>query len=455
MTDNNKKDQYILTDEVKSNITDFLDTDNFLEAKKIFLNIHPADQANLIISFSQELKEKIITAIGKNIDPHFLTYLDDEIKNEIIEIIGIEVSADAITKLETDEAVEVISDLEEEGIEEILDHIPKKKRKEITKTLLYPESSIGRLMHQNFIAVNKDCTVGQATRHLQEHKNLPDDFHHILAVDENYSPKFEVLVTKLLVSKKNTLITNLVSKSDVIKNVNVNMDQEDVARLFAKYSWSYAPIIDDNEKLVGIIYANDVIDILEEEAEEDILLLSGVNDTSLHSSPLSIVKSRIPWLFTSLITTMLSATIIALFSDQIEKMVALAVLLPIVAAITGNTASQSLTVLVRSIATGEINNIKITRILLKETMAGSLNGFILSILAFAICYIWKEDFLLSCIFMCSIFLTVIIAGISGALIPLLLNKMKFDPATSSSVFLFTITDVISFSIFLGLAYVIL
>jgi magnesium transporter len=203
--------------------------------------------------------------------------------------------------------------------------------------------------------------------------------------------------------------------------------------------------------LIGVIYASDVIDVMAEEAEEDILLLGGVKNNNLHLSSYLTAKSRIPWLFTSLITTSMAVIIIALFSGEIQKIVALAVLMPIVASLAGNAGNQALTVLVRSIATDEINNIGAAKILIKEVLVGSLNGLILSIIAGISCYVWKHNLYLSLVLASSMLLTVILAGFAGASIPLFLNKMKFDPAVSSGVFLIAITDTSSFLIFLGLA----
>jgi len=236
-----------------------------------------------------------------------------------------------------------------------------------------------------------------------------------------------------------------------VKKIKTDMDQEEAAKIFSKYSLTYAPVIDENNKLVGVIYASDVIDIVEEEAQEDILFLGGVNESNLYSSPLSTAGSRIPWLFTSLIATVMAAVIIAVFSEQIEKAVILAVFLPIIASLSGNAGTQALTVLVRSIATDEINNIGVFKILFKEALVGSFNGIILAIIAAIACYFWQHDLYLSLVVLISIFVTITASGFFGAAIPLLLNKMKLDPAISSGVFLIAITDAISFFIFLGLA----
>lgn len=452
LSPNNSNDfEYGLTPEEKARIQGLLENDLNYELQKSFLDLHPADQAAFVTNISYDLREKLINIIKSDIDPQFLTYLENDVKNEVIECLGTKASAKAIDKLEVDDAVEVIEDLEKEGMQEILDHISTQKRSEIEESLSYPEESVGRIMQRNFVAVKKDWTIGQATRYIQEKTDLPDDFHYIVIVDDNFHPIAEVLVSKIVRSRKNVPVSEVMSNEEDIKILSVNMDQEEAAKLFSKYSLTYAPVVDENSEMIGVIYASDVIDVLTEEAEEDILLLGGVNNNNLHLSSILTAKSRIPWLFTSLMTTSLAVTIIAIFSDEIQKIVALAVLMPIVASIAGNAGTQALTVLVRSIATDEVSNIGAAKIVLKEVLVSSVNGLFLAIIATIFCYFWQHDVKLSLVLGSSMLFTIVVAGFAGAFIPIFLNKMKFDPAVSSGVFLITITDTSSFLIFLGLA----
>ncbi len=443
--------EYGLTPEEKARIQDLLENDLNHELQKSFLNLHPADQAAFVTNISYDLREKLIKIIKSDIDPQFLTYLENDVKNEVIECLGTKASAKAIDKLEVDDAVEVIEDLEQEGMQEILDNISTQKRSEIEESLSYPEESVGRIMQRNFVAVKKDWTVGQATRYIQEKTDLPDDFHYIVIVDDSFHPIAEVLVSKIVRSRKNVPVSEVMSNEEDIKILSVNMDQEEAAKLFSKYSLTYAPVVDENNEMIGVIYASDVIDVLTEEAEEDILLLGGVNNNNLHLSSILTAKSRIPWLFTSLMTTSMAVTIIAIFSGEIQKIVVLAVLMPIVASIAGNVGTQALTVLVRSIATDEVSNIGAAKIVLKEVLVSSVNGLFLAAIATIACYFWQHDIKLSLVLGSSMLFTIVVAGFSGAFIPIFLNKIKFDPAVSSGVFLITITDTSSFLIFLGLA----
>ena len=332
-----------------------------------------------------------------------------------------------------------------------INHISQDKRTEIEEALAYGENSVGRVMHQDFVAIRKNWTVGQATHHLQQQEDLPDDFQYVIVVDDNYRPLSQLPVSKILVSRKNTNISDISPEDFEIKRISVESDQEDAARLFSKYSLTYAAVVDKNGILVGAISVGDVVDIIEEEAQEDLLLLGGVNDSNLYSSSFLTAKSRILWLFISLMTTSLASLIIVFFSGEIQKAVMLAALLPIIASLAGNAGTQALTVLVRSIATNEISNIGALKVLLKEMCVGSLNGLFLALIATAAYYFLKHDLNLSLILGATIFFTVFLAGFFGAFIPIFLSKMKFDPAISSGVFLIAITDTSSFLIFLGLS----
>ncbi len=448
--DNSYESEFGIDQNVKNRILNSLENDLHSQVKKLFLELHPADQADLFSALNFEQRSKLIAIVAADIDPEILAYLDDDLKSETIEFLGSKNSAKAIDQLEIDDAVQVIETLESEGISDILDHISKEKRDKIEEALSYPENSVGRLMQKNFVAVKKDWSVAQATYYLQNSSDLPEDFNNIVIIDDDFRPTSEVKISDILKNKKQIVMSEIMSQEE-IKSLSSSMDKEEAAQIFSKYSLSYAPVVDEKGILVGVVYANDVIDILQEAAEEDILLLGGVNDSNLHSSSFTTARSRAPWLLASLFTSSLAVSIIAIFSNEIQKIVALAVLLPIVASLAGNSGTQALTVLVRAIATNEISNIGAVKILIKEAAVGSLNGLILSSLAAIVCYLWQHDLYLSLVFAVAILGTQIIGGFFGAAIPLMLHKFKFDPAISSGVFLITITDTFSFLVFLGLA----
>lgn len=449
--DNAYESEFGIDQNIKARILNSLENDLTSQVKKLFLELHPADQADFLSSLNFEQRIKLVAIIANDFDPEILTYLDDKLKSDVIELLGSENSAKAIDQLEIDDAVQVIETLENEGISDILDHVSDEKRSEIEEALSYPENSIGRLMQQNFIAVKQDWSVAQATYHLQNTEDLPDDFHNIVIVDDDFRPISEVSVSKILKNKKQVVMSEIMAEKDELRVLAANMDKEEGAQLFSKYSLDYAPVVDEKGILVGVIYANDVIDILQAEAEEDILLLGGVNYINLHASSFTTAKSRVSWLGTSLVTNLFSAGIIAFFSGEIQKIVALAALLPIVSSLSGNSGTQALTVLVRAIATKEIENISLFKIMFKEMSVAFMNGILLATVAATACYLWQHNIHLSLVFASAILAAITLSGFFGVFIPLILYRLKFDPAISSGVFLTTMTDMFSFLTLLGLA----
>ena len=449
--ENAYESEFGIDQNIKARILNSLENDLTSQVKKLFLELHPADQADFLSSLNFEQRIKLVAIIANEFDPEILTYLDDKLKSDVIELLGSENSAKAIDQLEIDDAVQVIETLENEGISDILDHVSDEKRSEIEEALSYPENSIGRLMQQNFIAVKQDWSVAQATYHLQNTEDLPDDFHNIVIVDDDFRPISEVSVSKILKNKKQVVMSEIMAEKDELRVLVANMDKEEGAQLFSKYSLDYAPVVDEKGILVGVIYANDVIDILQAEAEEDILLLGGVNYINLHASSFTTAKSRVSWLGTSLVTNLFSAGIIAFFSGEIQKVVALAALLPIVSSLSGNSGTQALTVLVRAIATKEIENISLFKIMFKEMSVAFMNGLFLATVAATACYFWQHNIHLSLVFASAILAAITLSGFFGVFIPLILYRLKFDPAISSGVFLTTMTDMFSFLTLLGLA----
>ena len=437
--ENAYESEFGIDQNIKARILNSLENDLTSQVKKLFLELHPADQADFLSSLNFEQRIKLVAIIANEFDPEILTYLDDKLKSDVIELLGSENSAKAIDQLEIDDAVQVIETLENEGISDILDHVSDEKRSEIEEALSYPENSIGRLMQQNFIAVKQDWSVAQATYHLQNTEDLPDDFHNIVIVDDDFRPISEVSVSKILKNKKQVVMSEIMAEKDELRVLIANMDKEEGAQLFSKYSLDYAPVVDEKGILVGVIYANDVIDILQAEAEEDILLLGGVNYINLHASSFTTAKSRVSWLGTSLVTNLFSAGIIAFFSGEIQKVVALAALLPIVSSLSGNSGTQALTVLVRAIATKEIENISLFKIMFKEMSVAFMNGLFLATVAATACYFWQHNIHLSLVFASAILAAITLSGFFGVFIPLILYRLKFDPAISSGVFLLKAT----------------
>ena len=314
----------------------------------------------------------------------------------------------------------------------------------------YPEDSAGRLMQRQFVAINQLWNVGKTIDYLRNNKvKLPEDFYDIYLINQAKEAKGIVPLGRLMGSKREIELNSIINKE--LRLVDVNTDQEDVALLFNKYGLVSAPVINNQKKIIGSITVDDVVEVIEEEREEDILKLGGVDHTDLYESVISTTKSRISWLIVNLMTAVVASIVIGLFEAAIEKVVALAILMPIVASMGANAGTQTLTVAVRAIAVKELTTSNAIKIITKETLIGGINGIIFAIIISLISIYWFESLMLGFIIGLAMILNLLIAGFSGIAIPLVLDKLKIDPALASAVILTTITDVFGFLSFLGLA----
>ncbi len=413
--------------------------------------MRPADVADFINQISPEQREVLVAAMSQTLDPVILVDLEPDIKDEIFERLGAEKSAEAITKLQSDDAMQVIEDLERPGRKQILDAMSDKDKAEMEAGLAYPEDSAGRMMNTNYIAIPKNWNVGQTIDFFRsdEKKDVPNDFYEIFVLSKHGRPTGGVLLSRVLRSSRETPIKEIMEKGLI--TINANTDQEDVAYLFHKYDMVSVPVVDNNGKMVGIISVDDVVDVMEEEAEEDILHMGGITETDLHSSLIETVKKRFLWLFINLLTAVLASVVIAVFEGTIQNLVALAVLMPIVASMGGNAGIQTVTVAVRGLATKELTLTNVRRIVGKEIMVGMINGLGFALIVGVASYILYQNFELSLVFAMAMVGAMIIAGLAGVLIPIAFEKAGFDPAITSGVFLTTVTDVVGFFMFLGLA----
>ena len=391
----------------------------------------------------------LINIIGKNFDPEILTYLNDSLRDEIVEILDLKQLASNSAKLDVDDAVDLIEDLQKSDQATFLENVEEKERKLIQEGLNYPEDSAGRLMQRKFVAVNEKWNVGNAIDYLRNNKKeLPEDFYDIYLIDKIDKVTGIVPLGRLMGSKREVNLINI--KNHETRLVKVNTDQEEVAYLFNKYGLVSAPVVDESKKLLGSITVDDVVDVIEEEREEDILKLGGVAHTDIYDAIIDTTRSRFSWLFLNLLTAIIASIVIGFFQASIEKVVALAVLMPIVASMGGNAGMQTLAVTVRSLATQDLTKNNFTNNIIKEFNIGVLNGIIFAIISSIIVYFWFHDSQLAFIISISMILTMIVAGLFGILIPVTLKKFNIDPAISSSVFVTTITDVIGFLSFLGI-----
>ena len=431
-------------------ITDYLENYKYDKILSFLKDFHNADIAEILQNLDPVLRLSLLNIMDKNFDPEILTYLNDSLREEIIETLDIKQLANNAKSLDIDDAVDLAEDLEEKNQNIFLENLDKEERTLVKEGLNYPEDSAGRLMQREFVAIDQSWNVGQAIDYLRNNKgNLPEDFYDIYLINQNKEAKGVVPLGRLMGSKREIELNSIINKE--LRLIDVNTDQEDVALLFNKYGLVSAPVINNQKKIIGSITVDDVVEVIEEEREEDILKLGGVDHTDLYESVISTTKSRISWLIVNLMTAVVASIVIGLFEAAIEKVVALAILMPIVASMGANAGTQTLTVAVRAIAVKELTTSNAIKIITKETLIGGINGIIFAMIISLISIYWFESLMLGFIIGLAMILNLLIAGFSGIAIPLVLDKLKIDPALASAVILTTITDVFGFLSFLGLA----
>ena len=435
-------------------ITDYVNQSKDIDLQNHIKELHNADIADILHNLDPEIRIVFIEKIKTNFDPEILTYLNDSLRDEIVEELDVKQLASNSKTLEIDDAVDLVEDFEKSDQNTFLENIEENERKLIEEGLNYPEDSAGRLMQRNFVSFEDSWNVGQAIDNLRQNKkNLPEDFYEIYLINNDKRISGTVPLGRLMGSKREVNLSDIKNKKT--RKIKVNIDQEEVAFLFNKYGLVSAPVINENENIIGSITVDDVVDVIEEEREEDILKLGGVGQTDIYDAVINTTRLRFSWLFLNLLTAIIASFVISFFQTSIEKVVALAVLMPIVASMGGNAGTQTLTVSVRALAIKELNPTNAMKIVLKETFIGGINGIIFAIITSLVSMYWFQDIMLGLIIGLAMVLNLILAGFAGTIIPLTLDKFKIDPALASGVILTTITDVFGFLSFLGLASIFL
>ena len=413
-------------------------------------DLHESDMGALIEALPPEQRQRLVELLGIDFDFTALTEVDDAVREEILEDLPSQAVAKGVSELESDDAVAILEDLPKDEQAEILEQLPQTERVALTRSLDYPEESAGRRMQTEFIAVPPHWNVGQAIDYMRETTELPDHFYELYVVDEGGHFLGAVPLDRLLRSKRPVPILDLMEKDR--PRVSAVQDQEEVARLFQRYNWVTAPVVDTGDRLVGVITFDDVADVIEEEAEEDIHALGGITrDEQLSDSVWKIARGRFNWLLVNLATAFLASSVLGLFEGQLQKMVALAVLAPIVASQGGNATTQTMTVAVRALATRDLTDANAWRVIMRELMVGVFNGIAFAIITGVAAYIWFRVPGLGFVIGLAMICNLIAAALGGILIPLVLHRLKFDPAVASSPFVTTVTDVVGFFSFLSIA----
>ncbi len=413
-------------------------------------DLHEADLGTLLEALEAELRPALIELLGRDFDFAALTEVDDAVREEILEELETETVAEGVRELDSDDAVFILENLDAADQDEILQRLPAVERVALRRALDYPEDSAGRLMQTDFIAVPPFWTVGQTIDFMRETDDLPDTFFEIFVVDPGVRLLGSVPLDKLLRTKRPVRIAEIMEEDP--DQVEATDPQEDVARRFQRYNLVSAAVVDEGGRLVGVITIDDVVDVIEEEADAEIKALGGVKpDEELSDTVFSIARSRFTWLFVNLLTALLASAVIGLFERSLEKMVALAVLMPIVASMGGNAGTQSMTVAVRALATRDLGRGNTWRIVRREVVVGLLNGLAFAGLMGIVASVWFGLPSLGPVIGLALVVTLVSAAFGGIVIPIVLDRFGVDPAVASGPFVTTITDVVGFFAFLGIA----
>ena len=439
-----------LSDAAIGEILDALESEDTEKVHLLLSELTPSDKAELLEKITSDHRFALMQGFAADFEAWVISLLQEEVRNQLLDRMSADDIARIISELESDDALDLILPLDDEFQKEIMRRLSGKTRIALEEGLNFPEESAGRLMQREFVAVPQFWTVGKTIDYLHAARDtLPEDFYDLIVIDPTYHVVGEIPLNRLIRAGRSEKIDSLSLKET--HPIPATMDQEEVATLFRNEGLASAPVVDDDGRLIGIITYDDVIYVIDEEAEEDILKLGGVKEDDLYRTIVSTATSRSRWLLVNLFTAFLAAFVISLFDATIEKIVALAVLMPIVAGMGGNAGTQAMTVAVRALATNELSGTNAWRVIGKETAVGLLNGMIFSVIIGVVAGLWFSSPGLGMVIASAMVTNLVVAGFFGSTIPVILDKLNIDPAVASSVFLTTMTDVIGFFAFLGLA----
>ncbi|EAQ23511.1 magnesium transporter [Roseovarius sp. 217] len=415
--------------------------------------LHAADIADLLEQSNAYDRRRLIELYGQEFDGDILSELDESIREEVMGLLTPQVLADAVRELDSDDVVDLVEDLEDQQQEAILSVLEDSDRIAVQQSLTYPEYSAGRLMQREVVMAPEHWTVGDAIDYMRHAEELPEQFYHIVLVDPRLHPVGNVTLGRIMASRRDVPLKDIVEET--FHTIPVTRYDGDVAYMFNQYHLISAPVVDEDGRLVGVITIDDAMAVLDEEHEEDIMRLAGVGEGGINDSVIETSKQRVPWLAVNLGTAILASLVIAQFELAISQLVALAVLMPIVASMGGNAGTQSLTVAVRALATKDLTVSNVWRVLRREVLVGLINGVIFALVMGAVGMIWFGGPELGYVIAAAMVINLVVAGLAGAAIPVVMDRMGFDPALGSGTFVTTVTDVVGFFAFLGLATVFL
>lgn len=442
-------DDYALNPEYVEMVIDAADRGDTARLRELVHALEPADVADLMGFLSANYREEVIPVLDPEWLGEIIAELDDNLREEVLEATPSATLAKALEELDSDDAADVIDDLDEGKRAQVLAAMDEGDRAAIETSLSYEDETAGRLMQREFLAAPQFWTVGQTIDHVRvSGDHLPELFFDVYVVDPSFTPVGALPISLLLTSKLETPLAEIM---EPVTEITVDMDQEEVAYIFDKYHLISAPVVEAGGRLVGQITVDDIVGVIREEAEEDILALAGVSDTGRDATVNDIVRSRLPWLMLNLVTETIAVSAIAIFQDQIAKLVALAVLMPIVSSLGGNAGTQTLAVAVRALASKELNSANAKRIIVRELSVGAMNGLALAVVMGIATFVFYHNAQLALTVGMALVFNIITAALGGILAPLALEKMGRDPAVSSSIFVTFLTDFMGFFAVLTIA----
>ena len=448
-----KDASYVIDKQKMAIVLSALASGNRVDLTEVLEPLHPADIADIIEQLNTTDRARFIRLYDTEFYGDILSEIDEHIREEVISELKPDVLAEAVRDLESDDVVDIVEDLEEEQKETILNALDECDRVAVQSLLSYPEQSAGRLMQREVVMAPEHWSVGMAIDFLRNDANLPEQFYHIVLVDPRLHPVGNVSLGKLMSSKRSVLLKEIIE--DVFQVIPADQDEADVAYAFNQYHLISAPVVDMENRVVGVITIDDAMVVLDEELEEDIMLLAGIGDSSVSDTIIETVRGRLPWLAVNLVTAILASIVIAQFEATIAQFVALAILMPIIASMGGNAATQSLTVAVRAIATKDISSTNIGRVIRREIGVGILTGLIFAVSMGLIGVFWFGTAMLGVVIAISMLINLVVANLAGTTIPVFLEKLGIDPALASGAFVTTVTDVVGFFAFLSIAGILL
>ena len=422
--------------------------------RNLLADEHPAELADRFEQLPSDDRQALVALAPDVISPLLLAELEDEVVEDILQLLEPKQISKAMEELDSDDAIQIFEELPKERRAQVLADLPEQDRKEIEDGFAFDEETAGRLMQREFVAAPEFWTVHQTIEHMrsqsaQDDDSLPDKFFDVYVIDAHFHPLGYLPLSTLMRSGPDLVLKDIMD--DNLTVIEPELDQEDVAYLFEKYDLISAPVVDADGRLSGMITVDDIVEIIQDEHTEDMLALAGVSEAGLVDTVGSTVMARAPWLFVNLLTAIAASFVISLFQGEIEKLVALAVLMPIVASMGGNTGTQALTVAIRALATRDLTPANTNRAIRREAFAAIVNGLIFALVLGVITFVWFKNLELSFVIAAALVFNLFCAGLAGILVPLGLKKVGADPAVASTVFVTTVTDVVGFLAFLGLA----